>query len=167
MKVVDIGQAMKEGMRRLASGVCVITASDANGEPCAMTATSVTSVSDSPASLLVCINEDTRVYEALQLPNSKFCINLLSAEHEEISNRCAFGDSGLSRFELGDWNMSATEPYLESALACFMCTRDEMIDYGTHGILIGRIDRVLVNETEGDIEKINPLVYLNGNYHTL
>ena len=167
MKQVEVSQAMKEGMRRLASGVCVVTATDINGDPCAMTATSVTSLSDSPSSLLVCVNQDTRLYEAMQQQGSMFCINLLGSSHEEISNRCAFGDPGKARFEVGDWNFSSPAAYLESALACFFCSRDQLIDYGTHGILIGQIDKVLINEADEGEAVIDPLIYLNGGYYSL
>lgn len=167
MKEVDMSQAMKEGMRRLASGVCVVTATDVNGDPCAMTATSVTSLSDTPASLLVCVNKDTRLYEAMQQEGSVFCINLLNSSHEEISNRCAFGDPGKARFELGDWDFATPAAHLQSALACFVCRRDRLIDYGTHGILIGQINKVLVNEAENGEAVIDPLIYLNGGYYSL
>ena len=96
MKSVEMGVAMKEGMRRLASGVSVITSVDAQGNPYAMTATSITSVSDSPASLLVCINKSTRMFEAIA-EGGQFCVNLLNHDQEAISNRCAITVRGAGR----------------------------------------------------------------------
>ncbi len=160
MQSVEMGLAMKEGMRRLASGVCVITTQSADGTPYAMTATSVTSVSDSPASLLVCINRNARMYEAIST-GGRFCVNLLRQGQEGISNRCASGDQGSSRFDVGSWTMDDGLPYVKDGLAAFFCRQDQAIEYGTHRIVIGVIDKVLVNDG-ADIE---PLLYLNGGYH--
>ncbi|GAA5316638.1 MAG: flavin reductase family protein [Candidatus Pelagadaptatus aseana] len=161
MKQVELGEAMKEGMRRLASGVSVVACLDDDRQPCAMTATSITSVSDSPASLLVCINQQTLMYKTLKAEKPRsFSVNLLAAQHEEVSNRCASGDQGASRMSVGDWNLDGVAPVLEDGLASFICQVDQWVDYGTHGIVIAQIETVLVNE-ESDID---PLLYLNGSY---
>lgn len=162
MKSVEMSDAMKEGMRRLASGVCVITSKDSSGNPYAMTATSVTSVSDQPASLLVCINKETRMFQAIE-DGGDFCVNLLNHDQEEISNLCASGDQGAARFETGDWQEQRELPYLEGGLAAFFCRQEQSIDFGTHRIVIGEIQEVLVAAEE----TINPLIYLNGGYGTL
>lgn len=162
MKSVEFDLAMREGMRRLASGVCVVTAKGKDGSPYAMTATSVTSLSDSPPSLLVCINKSARMFEAID-QGSDFCINLLAYGQDEISNRCASGDQGVARFDVGAWSMDKPLPYLSDGLAAFFCRQDRAIDYGTHRIVIGNIEEVLVN----DDDSINPLLYLNGGYHKL
>lgn len=159
MKTVEQAIAMKEGMRRLASGVSVIAAKDVAGNPYAMTATSVTSVSDSPASLLVCVNKDARMFEAIA-EGGCFSVSLLRQNQSEVSNRCASGDQGISRFEVGDWSEHNALPYLSGGLATFFCRQDKAVDYGTHRIVIGVIDEVMA-----DIEgAIDPLVYLNGGY---
>ncbi len=152
---------MKEGMRRLASGVCVITAKDTADNPYAMTATSVTSVSDQPASLLVCINNNTRMYKAIE-DGGDFCVNLLNHDQEEISNRCASGDQGSDRFQSGQWSALRELPYLDGGLAAFFCRQVQSVDFGTHRIVIGEIQEVLVAQDEA----INPLIYLNGEYGT-
>lgn len=163
MTQLDPGQAMKEGMRRLASGVSVIATRSRDGEPCAMTATSVTSVSDSPASLLVCVHSDTQTYKVLtEAAEASFSVNLLAADQDAISNRCASGDPAATRFDVGDWNLDVDTPVLDSALASFVCRVDKIVDYGTHGIVIGAIDRVVIGERD-----IDPLLYLNGSYCTV
>jgi len=162
MKEVDMNSAMREGMRRLASGVSVISTKTATGERFAMTATSVTSLSAEPASLLVCINRNTSMFEAIK-DGGAFCVNVLQSEQQEVSNKCASGDQGEERFEVGDWQENSGLPYLEGSLAVFVCDQDQAIDYGTHRILIGAIKRVLVEESD----TIDPLVYLDGGYKTL
>lgn len=162
MKDVELGQAMREGMRRLASGVCVVSARAESGQRYAMTATSVTSISDDPASLLVCINRDTSMFKAIE-DGAPFVINVLHREQEDVSNRCASGDQGEGRFEVGEWLERDGLPYLDGSLTVFICEQAKSIDYGTHRILIGNINGALVSEEE----KIDPLVYLDGAYRNV
>jgi flavin reductase (DIM6/NTAB) family NADH-FMN oxidoreductase RutF len=162
MKEVDMAAAMKEGMRRLASGVCVVSAQADSGERTAMTATSVTSVSDSPASLLVCINRDTSMHNILSKGGS-FAVNLLHSQQQDLSNHCASGDQGEQRFSLGDWQGGDGTPYLNDCLAVFICKQAKTVTFGTHDIVIGEIEQVKV----ADSENIDPLLYLNGAYHSV
>ncbi len=160
MKVIEEPIAMKEGMRRLASGVSVLSAVCEKDGRHAMTVSSVTSVSNSPASLLVCINELTIMHDVLVKEGDRFAINVLASEQENVSNVCAGLQQDLERFDVGQWQESSTLPYLADAEAVFFCKFDKAVQYGTHKIIIGCIENVLVSE--GDI---NPLIYLNGNYH--
>ena len=68
----------REGMSRVAEAVHVVTTDGAAGRA-GFTATAVTPVTDSPASLLVCVNTASRSAQAL-LANRVFCVNTLSAE---------------------------------------------------------------------------------------
>ena len=162
MKEVDLAQAMKEGMRRLASGVSVVSASGAKGERTAMTATSITSVSDQPASLLVCINRDANMNRILSHGHD-FAVSLLHHHQQDISNHCAGGNQGEERFSLGSWETYGTQntPYIADSLAVFVCQQATSFHYGTHDIVIGDIKHVMVD----DNEIIDPLLYLNGKYY--
>ncbi len=153
-----VSEAMKLGMRRLASGVCVIAARIGN-EKFAMTASSVTSVSDNPASLLVCINKSVSQQEYFSTQGSKFSVNILGQEHEEISNLCAGREPGKDRFGLGDWHFEKASPYLSDAQAVFFCETDMFISYGTHQIVIAHIQQVRL----GDVV-FAPLLYADGSY---
>ena len=73
----ELGMAMKMGMRRLASGVSVLSTRSDDGERHAMTVSSVTSVSDNPASLLVCVNKQVALEGHLSTPGTPFAINIL------------------------------------------------------------------------------------------
>ncbi|WP_222868209.1 flavin reductase family protein [Saccharophagus sp. K07] len=149
-------------MRRLPSGVSVVSAQTSDGQRYAMTASSVTSVSDQPASLLVCVNRNTRICPILVL-GQRFAINILSKHHQEISILCATGDQGEKRFNLGRWLLAPDKtPYLEDAEAVFECEVDLVQPYGTHNIVVGRIIAVRV-ASSGPA----PLVYLDGNYRNL
>jgi flavin reductase (DIM6/NTAB) family NADH-FMN oxidoreductase RutF len=154
----SVSEAMKLGMRRLASGVCVIAARIGD-EKFAMTASSVTSVSDNPASLLVCINKLVSQQEYFSTQGSRFSVNILGAEHQAISNLCAGREPGRDRFSLGEWHHEMASPYLADAQAVFFCETDMFISYGTHQIVIAHIQKVRC-----DAADFSPLLYADGSY---
>lgn len=156
----ELGAAMKMGMRRLASGVSVLSARDEHGDRFAMTVSSVTSVSDTPPSLLVCVNKQVALQGHVSTVGSPFAINILGRGQKDISNACAGMKSVQDRFSIGDWRQSEDQtPYLGDAQAVFFCTSDHVVSYGTHHIVIGRIYNVLIGPLA-----LDPLVYLDGGY---
>lgn len=157
---MDLAQQMREGMRRLASGVCVVTANNQEGQRFAMTASSVTSLSDNPPSLLVCINLDARINQPM-LDSGSFCINILSQSQQLVSNTCASPNTDEERFAVGDWvkNQATGLYYLNDAEAVFFCDKADVLSHGTHNIFIGNIKQVALGA-----EDISPLIYLNGTY---
>jgi flavin reductase (DIM6/NTAB) family NADH-FMN oxidoreductase RutF len=145
-------------MRRLASGVCVIAA-PIGEEGFAMTASSVTSVSDSPASLLVCINKAVSSQEYFTVCGNIFSVNVLGELQGAISDLCAGREPGKSRFSLGDWGQIEGLPYLADAQTVFFCAVDHVIEYGTHQIVIAKINDVFIG-----VADVAPLVYVDGSY---
>lgn len=155
----QLGQLMKQGMRRLASGVCVLSARLSDGEAFVMTVSSVTSVSDNPPSLLVCINRQIQRHEELLPSGSRFAINLLNVNQTEISNLCAGRYEDRDRLSLGEWHEDDNGLLLTDSQASFCCRTDKVVSYGTHEILLGRIEQVKIHNTD-----VNPLIYSNGSY---
>ena len=159
----DVAEGMKAGMRRLAKGVTVITLRDLAGQRYAMTASAVTSLSDSPASLLICANKTSSLAPHF-VKATPFCVNVLSHNMELLSNRCAGKEKGEARFDVGDWvdHESTQLPFINNAEAVFFCVSDDVKKYGTHLIVIGKIVEVKVATTE-----VNPLIYVDGGYRQL
>ncbi|HTF98773.1 MAG TPA: flavin reductase family protein [Cellvibrio sp.] len=156
----NLAVSMKLGMRRLASGVCVLSTRLAGEQRFAMTVSSITSVSDSPASLLVCINQQVSQQAHLATTGSLFAVNVLSVNHIDVSNICAGRQPNKDRFEIGNWEDDDTGlPILADALAIFICQTDQVMTYGTHKIVIGAIHKVILNETT-----VDPLLYADGSY---
>lgn len=156
----NLAASMKLGMRRLASGVCVVSTMLSNGERFAMTASSVTSVSDSPASLLVCINQSVSQQAHLSTQGVEFAVNVLSTMHQEVSNTCAGRDPLKNRFEVGRWvNNASGLPMLADAPAVFVCKADQVMTYGTHKIVVAAISDVIINGAD-----VEPLLYVDGRY---
>lgn len=158
----DLAQAMKDGMRRLASSVSVISTRAEDGSKYAMTASSVTSVSDNPPSLLVCVNQSTRIAPVLSV-GRRFAVNILGQLHQELSVICSTGEQGEQRFASDHWQTAPDQiPMLADAEAVFECEVDLVQAYGTHNIVVGRILAVRVLGDGPD-----PLIYLDGSYRFL
>jgi len=159
----NLPQALKDGMRFLASGVCVVTAVAENGERAAMTASSVTSVSDDPPSLLVCVNKQAAISTALG-QSSAFAVNVLNQNQQSVSVNCATPGEGEKRFTEGNWAIDDVTglSYLTDALSVFICEKQKVTPYGTHNIFIANVTNVILNRSESPI-----LVYAKGAYHSI
>lgn len=158
-----LSDSLRLGMRRLASGVCVVT-SYTETERFAMTASSVTSLSDSPASLLICINQTAAIAPILN-KGQPLAVSILNADQQDISNKCAEKLAGDERFAVGEWAQHEATglPYLETAQVTFFCEVDnDDYPYGTHRIVVGKLTDAIIAD-----EDIEPLVYLNGSYQKL
>lgn len=154
---------MRRGMRHMAQTVSVVSLVDGQGERLAMTASSVTSVSAEPPSLLVCVNSTSSLFAPLS-GSVPFCINVLAEGMEDISNLCAGQAAGEERFALGAWRNDVAHrlPYLSDALVNFFCETDTVVAYGTHLICIGRLVQVRIAPLAR-----SPLLYVDGGYRSL
>lgn len=152
-----VDRQFRLAMRRLAAAVSVITSAH-KGVWCGMAATSVTSLSMDPPSLLVCINRSASLRPVLS-KGRHFAINLLARQHEQICAAFGGAESGLERFRNGHWSESQFGvPILADAIAVVECVVDAEIEYGTHTIIVGRVTSTGLSEDD------QPLVYCNGGY---
>lgn len=160
MNQTDLAKQMKEGMRHLASGVAIVATRDNDNNPFAMTVSSITSLTDTPPSLLICLHEVAQTYAVLRQVNS-FSANILTQEQQDVSQCCAGEPQMARRFEVGNWgdHPELRLPYLKDSLSVFFCKVSQRIDYGTHMIVIGDIQSVQVAKAEQ-----KPLVYCRGSY---
>jgi len=139
----------------MASSVSVITTRNGDVHQ-GMAASSVTSLSMQPPSLLVCINRAVAMHEAVRNAGV-FCVNLLGEAHGPVCD--AFGGklSGAERFTIGDWQESAHGlRYLPDAAAAMICRLDAAYEYGTHTICVGVVEHVLLGVAGA------PLLYREG-----
>ncbi|WP_369807021.1 flavin reductase [Ancylobacter radicis] len=133
----------REAMSRLAAAVHVVTTRGAEGRA-GFTATAVASVSDSPPTLLVCLNRRIQSAPAFRQAGL-FAVNMLSAEQEAVAQ--SFGGrgglSGEQRFGVGSWHEGELGlPCLAGALAVFECRLIEARHVATHDVLVGRVEAV-------------------------
>ena len=153
----DIATKFRAAMRRFASTVTIVTACDQ--DQChGMTATAVTSLSMDPPSLLICLNQKTRLNGILSR-TSGFCVNVLNRDQAALSTAFSGGVAPEHRFETGRWaRRSDGIPYLADAQSRLFCRKAEAIAFGTHTILIGEVEDVVLGEIAA------PLVYHNSLY---
>ena len=152
----------REAMSCVASAVSVVTTDGASG--CAgMTVSSMCSVSDDPPSVLVCLNKTSPVSEVVRT-NGTMCVNVLRDDQDYVSTAFAgdYLDANVDLFVSGNWDRMATgAPAFAEALVNLDCLIAGEILYGTHYVLIGRIQNVRLNE-QGD-----PLIYVTRRYRAL
>jgi flavin reductase (DIM6/NTAB) family NADH-FMN oxidoreductase RutF len=149
-------------MSRVAAAVHVVTTDGPAGRG-GFTATAVTPVTDSPASLLVCANTAGRSVQAL-LANQVFCVNTLSAADLEIAEVFSGRKDirGQDRFSVGEWETLASgAPVLRTGLVSFDCRLSDARIVATHHVLIGEIVAIRLGE------KRPALVYRERLYHEL
>ncbi|MEO8722981.1 MAG: flavin reductase family protein [Sphingobium sp.] len=155
-----IGMEFKQAMRRLAASVTLVTLTD-DGVFKGMAATAVCSLSAEPPSLLVCINRAASLHSHLTSA-SHFAVNILHTDQIEIAKR--FSDNSLRdvRFENADWvRHEMGPPILRDAQVSLVCTRSELISFGTHTICIGTVVDI---QNRVDID---PLIYANGAFSAI
>ena len=99
--VDEVDTNFRATMRRFPATVTIVTASDGSRDH-GMTVTAVTSVSMSPPSLMVCLNNKTLLHEML-LAQANFSVNVLSQEHPELSDAFSGKVDPAKRFSIGDW----------------------------------------------------------------
>ena len=143
-------------MRFLASSVSVISAKDSFGNLYAMTASSVTSLTIDPPSILVCVNNGASIHDVL-IKGENLCISILKKTQQEISNICSSKEQESSRFENNFWDVSDI-PFIKEAQSNIFCKVDETILYNTHKIVIASVLRSESAKT------FNTLMYADGGF---
>lgn len=132
-----------EAMASLASGVAVVTTRKPDGEPCGLAATSVSSYSAHPPSLLVSIAHVSRCHDALESCR-RFGVHLLRADELELARR--FASRADDKFEGLDWGFDGDVPELAGTLAYLRCRRSASFQHHDHTVLIGDIEHGRLHE---------------------
>ena len=113
-------QEFLKSMRYLAASVSIISAKDSNDKPYAMTASSVTSLTLEPPSILVCVNHDASIHDHLLNDEAKFCVNLLKKNQQDIATLCSIKEKEDQRFEDKNWNLDSV-PFLQGSQSNIFC----------------------------------------------
>jgi flavin reductase (DIM6/NTAB) family NADH-FMN oxidoreductase RutF len=139
-----------EAMTSLASGVAVVTARKPDGDACGLAATSLTSYSAHPPSLLVSVWHGSRCHEAL-LACDRFGVHILRSDEIELAHRFADRESQ-DKFAGLDWRWDGEVPELTATLAYLRCRRADTFVRYDHTVLIGDLEG-------GRLEEGHPLLY--------
>lgn len=156
----DMKQEYRDAMARLGAAVHIVT-TDGPAGIAGFAATAVCSVTDSPPTLLVCLNRSSSAYAAVSA-NGVVCVNTLEGGHADLSRLFGGKTPVKERFEGATWAKLATgAPVLENALMSFDCEIKTIADGGTHDILICEV--TAIRENDGG----KALIYFNRDYHVL
>ncbi|MBW9115016.1 flavin reductase [Rhizobium cauense] len=152
----------RDAMSRFGGHVQLVTTTIGE-ERRGVTITAACSVSDSPATVLVCLNNSNPKNEIF-FRSGVFALNTLAAHHQTLAD--AFSGriqlSNEERFATGRFDKLVTgAPVLHDALASFDCRVMEIKEMSTHHIIFGEVVAVRYNEAKP------ALLYMNRDYHSL
>lgn len=148
--MTDPHELFNEAMASLAAGVAVLTARRDDGDPCGLTATSVSSFSATPPSVLLSVDHASRCHGALANAE-RFGVHLLLAGQEPLAR--VFAGKGDDKFAGVEWDWDDEVPRIAGTLAYLRCRRAETLSRYDHTVLIGDVEG-------GHIKGGPPLLYL-------
>ncbi|GAA4217526.1 flavin reductase [Sagittula marina] len=157
---MELQPLFREGMSRLGASVTVLTTDGSAGQH-GMTASAVCSVTDTPPTLLVCVNRANRSHD-LFLQNGVLCVNVLAGHHRDLSGVFA-NSKAPDRFEQAGWTTHVTgAPVLDDATVSFDCTIVDRTEIGTHSVFFCEVQEIAL--AQGAPES---LVWCNRTFHDL
>ncbi|MBD8165046.1 4-hydroxyphenylacetate 3-monooxygenase, reductase component [Erwinia persicina] len=152
----------RDAMARLPAAVCIVTTQGTAGRG-GLTATAVCPVTDTPPTVLVCINRSSAMNPVFE-QNGRMCINVLNHRQEAMARHFA-GMTDLAmadRFLLDGWRQGEYgQPLLGGALASLEGEISQVQSLGTHQVYLLAV-RAIWWEEEGD-----GLIYFKRRFHCL
>lgn len=154
--------AFREAMAHLGAAVNIIT-TDGPGGRCGFTASAVCSLTDDPATVIVCMSR-TSTQNAAFKENGVACINTLTGRQQGLSDIFA-GRRNLSmpeRFASAKWSTLVTgAAVLDEALLSLDCRIARADDFGTHSLFVCRVLALTPARDE------SALIYFGRAFHAL
>ena len=145
-----------------ATGVTVVT-SLSGDKPVGMTCQSFSSVSLEPPLVMFCPAKTSRAWPLMRAAGF-FCVNILAAGQEELSNRMA--TKGSEKFDGVPWTPAHSgAPVLAGVLGHVDCTIATVHEAGDHYIVVGRVRELDFGDghtTDGSAAA--PLLFHRGAY---
>ncbi|GBQ26132.1 flavin reductase family protein [Gluconacetobacter azotocaptans] len=136
-----------EAMSRVAAPVGIVVTNGPAGRY-GITVSSVVSVSADPPMVLACINQRSPIAGPLAA-NRLYTVNMLSPAQAEMAERFAGRDGRYPAYDFGcgAWQAGTQgEICLDDAIATLTCTPEQVVQAGTHVIVIGRVLRTVVRD---------------------
>ncbi|WP_240375866.1 flavin reductase family protein [Bacillus piscicola] len=153
-QTVDL-DSFKTAMGRLATGVSVVTAESSKGEKFGLTASSVTSLTAEPPSLLVCVHKETGTRDAIA-ESGYFAVHIMGEDQADLAMHFAKPNpdkfAGLE-LEVGEQGT----PLLTDYFVRIECKVAQESIGGTHSIFMGEMLKVEVKEKD-------PLLHFQGKF---
>jgi flavin reductase (DIM6/NTAB) family NADH-FMN oxidoreductase RutF len=137
--VDDVGVGLRSFMQAYFTGVTIVTSVDRDGAPHGLTCTSLTSVTLSPPTLLVCLDVRSGTLAALRECGG-FAVNVLHDRGRPTAE--LFASPAPDRFSQVEWQPSpqAQLPWLiHDAFAMTECEVVQTTVVGDHAVVFGRV----------------------------
>lgn len=162
MQLEENRQAFRNALALLSAGVSIITTNGPAGRS-GLTASAICSVTDTPPTVLGCVNRRCTAHEMLKA-NRRLCINILQGGQQTLAEHFA----GLtkvpmeSRFDWPNWDEGLDGvPILRDALVHLQGKVVDIKDVGTHSVFFVELDAI-------NIQVANDcLVYFSRQFHRL
>lgn len=147
---------LRDALGLFATGVCLVTLTDAQGEPHGLTVNSFASVSLDPPLILWSLQKDSEVY-SLYAEAQQFAVAVLADQQQNHASD--YAKKGAHR--LADAHCTTGingAPLIRDALVNFECSLEQVLDGGDHSILLGRVSSIIPG-AEGA-----PLLFFGGRF---
>ncbi|WP_188190444.1 flavin reductase [Nonomuraea sp. SYSU D8015] len=152
----------RTAMANLSAAVNVVTTDGVSGRA-GITVSAVCSVTDTPPTLLVCVNQASYTHDIFRT-NRRVAINVLGPQHEELAMQFAGATTVpmAERFALPMWDHDTHGlPVLPDAAVVVIGPVGAEFTRGTHTVLFVEVDHVSVREETG------ALLYFQRRFHQL
>jgi len=152
-------KAFRKVMGSFPTGVTVVSARDASGEPRGLTVNAFTSVSLDPPLVLVCLDHGSSTHDLL-LEAETFAVSMLSVDQKGVALRCATEPSATRFRDIVWWEGPGGRPIVTGCAAWLACRIHAVHPGGDHSIVVGLVEEI----GQGDDE---PLAFFRGSFGTV
>jgi flavin reductase (NADH) len=150
----------RNAMAHLPAAVSIVTTGGEGGQ-CGITASAVCSVTDSPPTILVCVNRSSSMHDVFK-QNGQLCVNVLSDEQEQLAMHFS-GATKVPMAERFSWDIwesgVAHSPVLTGALVKLQGEIKECKQVGSHSVMFVELNAIEVSEEK------DSLIYFNRLFH--
>ncbi|MET1034257.1 MAG: flavin reductase [Arthrobacter sp.] len=149
----------RQAMSQLAAAVNIVTTDGPHGR-LGITVSAVCSVTDSPPTVLVCVNQRSAAHDVFA-SNGVVAINVLASEQTDLARHFS-GATNVpmqERFAWDIWEENAPAPTLRDARVALVGRIRDSLSQGTHSVMFVEIDAIRIRDgAEG-------LVYYDRGFH--
>jgi len=150
-------RAFRDVLGTYPTGVCVVTARNAEGRRFGLVVGSFTSISLDPPLVGFFPDKRSQTWPAIE-QTGRFCVNVLGSHQLDLCRR--FSAKGDDKFgDLAHFASPSGQPLLDDALAWFDCSVERVVEIGDHWLVVGAVEAL---GTQGDR---GPLLFFRGGYH--
>lgn len=138
--------AFRNAMASLSAAVNIITTSGPHGVG-GITVSAVSSVTDSPPTVLACVNRNSGMHDVFA-GNGRVAVNVLSHDQDQMALHFA----GVTKIPMGermawdDWDTLEGLPVLRDAVVVMAGRITQAVEVGTHSVFFIELDAVETRE---------------------